>query len=123
MGLFDSLSEGLKGALGQVVADEAPALINAALAKTNMGDLSGIVGQLQASGLGPQVASWLNGSQPNIQITPAQVQAALTSDQLKQIAQHFGVDTDAAANLLAQHLPAAVAAAPANDDDTPPEPN
>ena len=35
MGLFDAV----KGALGQVEAAAVPALINAALAKTNLGDL------------------------------------------------------------------------------------
>jgi hypothetical protein len=47
MGLFDSLSGGLKGALGQVEAAAMPALISAALAKTNLGDLQGLVTQLQ----------------------------------------------------------------------------
>ncbi|MGO9768130.1 MAG: YidB family protein, partial [Roseiarcus sp.] len=78
----------------------------AALAKTNLGDLSGLVTQLQQSGLGPQVQSWLAGG--NVSITPQQIEAALGSDQVKQLAQHFGVDPQAALNLLAQHLPAVV---------------
>ena len=107
MGLLDQVSGSLKGALGSVVAAEAPALISAALAKTNIGDLQGLVGQLEQGGLGDQVKSWLgNGS--NMKVTPDQIQAALGSDQLKQLAQHFGIDTDAAAKLLADHLPAAV---------------
>ena len=60
----------------------------------------------QQSGLGPQVQSWLAGG--NVSITPQQVEAALGSDQVKQLAQHFGVDPDAALKLLAQHLPAVV---------------
>jgi len=39
MGLFDTV----KGALGQVEAAAVPALINAALAKTNLGDLNGLI--------------------------------------------------------------------------------
>jgi hypothetical protein len=50
MGLFDSLSGGLKGALGKVEAAAMPALISAALAKTNLGDLQGLVAQLQQGG-------------------------------------------------------------------------
>jgi uncharacterized protein YidB (DUF937 family) len=72
-----------------------------------MGDLQGLADQLQQGGLGDQVKSWLsNGA--NMKITPEQLQAALGSDQVKQIAQHFGVSPDAALNLLSEHLPTAV---------------
>ncbi len=107
MGLLDQLGGSLKGVLGSVAAAEAPALISAALAKTNMGNLQGLVTQLQQGGLGDQVKSWL-GSGANMQVTPEQIQSALGNEQLKQLAQHFGVDTDAVAKLLAEHLPAAV---------------
>ena len=50
MGLLDQVSGPLKGALGAVAAPEAPALIKAALTKTNMGNLQGIVNQLQQGG-------------------------------------------------------------------------
>jgi uncharacterized protein YidB (DUF937 family) len=106
MGLLDSLlGGGLKGAFGQ--AEAAPALISAALAKTNLGNLQGLVDQLQQGGLGMQVQSWL-GSGQNLPITPDQLCTALGSDQVKQVAQHFGVDPEAALKLLAEHLPAAV---------------
>jgi uncharacterized protein YidB (DUF937 family) len=108
MGLLDSLlGGGLKGALGQAEAAAMPALISAALAKTNLGDLQGLVTQLQQGGLGTQVQSWL-GSGQNLPITPDQLRTALGSDQVKQLAQHFGVDPEAALKLLAQHLPTAV---------------
>ena len=82
-------------------------MLPAILAKTNLGDLQGVVAQLQQGGLGPQVQSWLaNG--PNLTVTPQQIQAALGSDQVKQLAQHFGVDPNVALNLLAQHLPTIV---------------
>ena len=108
MGLLDNLSGGLKSALGQIGAEELQAVLPAALAKTNLGNLQGVVAQLQQAGLGAQVQSWLS-SGANLSITPAQLQAALGSDQVKQLAQHFGVDPQAALNLLAQHLPAVVA--------------
>jgi uncharacterized protein YidB (DUF937 family) len=107
MGLFDSLGGALKGVLGQVEAAAVPALINGALAKTNFGNLQGLVNQLQQGGLGPQVQSWL-GSGANMSVTPDQLRAALGSDQVRQLAGHFGVPMDQVLNVLAQHLPQAV---------------
>ncbi len=103
MGLFDKLG----GVLGQVTAAAAPGLIAAALAKTNLGDLQGIVNQLQQGGLGDQVKSWLgNGS--NMPVSAEQLKAALSNEQVRQIAERFGVPVDQALKLLAEHLPAAV---------------
>lgn len=113
MGLFDSLTDGIKSALGQAAQNEMSTMLPAALANTPFGNLQGVVNQLQASGLGPQVQSWL-GSGANLNVTPEQLQAALGSDQVKQLAQHFGVDPDAALKMLAQHLPTAVDAASPN---------
>jgi hypothetical protein len=42
MGLFDSLGGKLGGLLGEAAAQAAPALISAALTKTNFGDLQGL---------------------------------------------------------------------------------
>lgn len=103
MGLLDNLG----GMVGQLAEGAAPGLISAALAKTNLGDMQGLVNQLQQGGLGDQVKSWVgNGS--NMPITADQLRAALGNDQIKQIAEHFGVPVDAALKLLAEHVPAAV---------------
>lgn len=113
MGLFDKIGGSLGGMIGQVTAAAAPALITAALAKTNLGDMQGIVNQLQQNGLGAQVQSWLgNGS--NLPVTPQQLQAALGDEHVRQIAEHFGVPMDQALKLLADHLPAAVDQASSN---------
>lgn len=104
MGLFDDLGGALKSVLG---SGEAGDLISAGLAKTNLGDLQGVVAQLQQSGLGAQVQSWL-GNGANMPITPEQIRDALGNDQVRQLAEHFGVPVDAALQLLSQHLPAAV---------------
>jgi len=101
VGLLDKLGSGM---LGQIEAAAVPALISAALSKTNLGSLQGLVAQLQQAGLDKQVQSWL-GSGANIGITPDQLRAALGNDQVRQIAQHFGIDPDAALKLLAEHLP------------------
>jgi uncharacterized protein YidB (DUF937 family) len=107
MGLFDQLSGSLKGVIASELANNAPAFINAALAKTNMGDLEGLVAQLQQSGLDEQVRSWL-GNGPNLQITPEQVESALGNEKLQQLAAQFGIPLDTVSKLLAEHLPKAV---------------
>ena len=63
MGIFDNIVGGtLKGILGQVEAAAVPALISAALAKTNLGNLQGILQQLQQGGLNSPSAAirWSN---------------------------------------------------------------
>ncbi|HEY6024761.1 MAG TPA: YidB family protein [Pseudolabrys sp.] len=107
MGLLDQIGGSLKGVLKSVAAGEQPALISALLAKTNLGDLQGLVNQLQQGGLGEQVKSWLSNG-PNMNVTPEQLRAALNSDQLRQIAQHFGVPVDDALKMLSEHLPGIV---------------
>jgi uncharacterized protein YidB (DUF937 family) len=104
MGLLDSL---LGGSLGQVEAAAMPALISTVLAKTNLGDLQGLATALQQGGLGNQVQSWL-GSGGNLSVSPDQLRAALGSDQVKELAQHFGVSPDAALKLLSEHLPGVI---------------
>ncbi|HZT25027.1 MAG TPA: YidB family protein [Pseudolabrys sp.] len=107
MGLLDNFGGKLGGLLGEAAETAAPAIISAALAKTNLGDLQGLVNQLQQNGLGDQVKSWL-GNGANMQITPEQLRAALSSEQVKQIAAHFGVPADKALEALSAALPQAV---------------
>lgn len=113
MGLLDQIGGSLKGVLASVAAGKQPALISALLAKTNLGDLQGLVTQLQQGGLGDQVKSWLSNG-PNMNVTPEQLRAALNSDHVKQIAQHFGVPVDDALKMLSEYLPGIVDAASPN---------
>jgi uncharacterized protein YidB (DUF937 family) len=107
MGILDTIGGALKGALGQTEATAMPALLSAALAKSNLGDLQGLVARLQQGGLGDQVKSWL-GNGANLPVGPEQLQAALGSEQLKQLAGHFGLPVDSLTKLLADHLPTIV---------------
>jgi len=107
MGLLDQLGGSLKNVVGSLAAAEGPAVLSALLAKTNLGSLQGLVDQLQQAGLGEQVKSWLSDGS-NMKVTPEQIRAALSSDQVKQIAQHFGVPADEALKMLADHLPGIV---------------
>lgn len=113
MGLLDQLGGSLKGVLGSLKQGEGPAVLSALLSKTNFGNLQGLVEQLQQGGLGDQVNSWLSNG-PNLNVTPEQIWAALDSDQIRQLAQHFGVPVDDALKMLASRLPGIVDAASPN---------
>ena len=106
MGLLDNLGLGslVSSVFGQAEGAAMPALIQAMLAKTNLGDLGGIVNQLQQGGLATQVQSWL-GNGANMSVSADQLRAALGSEQVKQIAQHLGLPIDQALAMLSQHLP------------------
>jgi uncharacterized protein YidB (DUF937 family) len=107
MGLLDSLGGALKGVLGQVEADAVPALISAVLAKTNLGDLQGLVNKLQQGGLSDQVQSWL-GNGANLPVTVDQLRTALGNEQVQQMARELGLPIDGALKLLAEYLPTTV---------------
>ena len=106
MGLFDSLNLGdaLKGALGQVEAAALPTVINAVLAKTQYGDLNGLVSALQRGGLDAQVQSWL-GNGANMPITEDQLKAVLGNAQVQDFARHLGLPVDQTLSMLAKYLP------------------
>jgi uncharacterized protein YidB (DUF937 family) len=106
MGLFQDLNLGgaLQGVLGQIEAQAAPTLINALLAKTQFGDLNGLVAHLQQGGLQTQVQSWL-GPGANMPVTADQLKAVLGNSQVQEMARHLGLPVDTALNMLAQHLP------------------
>jgi uncharacterized protein YidB (DUF937 family) len=115
MGVFDKLDAGLRDSLGGLArqamenlqADSLPGLFNEVLAKTDLGDVKGLLGKLQESGLGSQVSSWIgNGS--NMPITPDQIREALGNEKVQQIAQTLGLPTDKILNFLSENLPNAV---------------
>jgi uncharacterized protein YidB (DUF937 family) len=109
MGLLQDLNLGglLQGTLGQIEAQAAPTLVNALLAKTQFGDLNGLVAHLQQGGLQTQVQSWL-GPGANMPVTADQLKAVLGNSQVQEMARHLGLPVDAALNMLAQHLPQVV---------------
>jgi uncharacterized protein YidB (DUF937 family) len=74
---------------------------------TDFGGLDGVVAKLNEAGLGARVNSWL-GRGDNQPISPDEIRSALSSEYLGNIAQRLGVPVDQVANILAQHLPAAV---------------
>jgi uncharacterized protein YidB (DUF937 family) len=85
----------------------APGLISSTLAKMNLGDLQGLVEQLQKGGLDEQVSSWLS-SGANLPVTADQIRAALGNEKVNELAKRFGLPVDAALKLLAEQLPTVV---------------
>jgi uncharacterized protein YidB (DUF937 family) len=108
MGLLDNLGGMISGLVSAATQGNSASILNEGLSKTGLGDVDGLVQKLQQSGLGAQVQSWM-GSGNNLPISPEQIQAALGNEHVRQLAEHFGIPVDAALNLLAQHIPNAVA--------------
>ena len=98
MGLLDGLIGGAAGA-GLVT------VVNGLIEKH--GGLQGIVAQFQQQGLGPTIQSWV-GTGENLPISPDQVQQALGSDSIQQLAAKLGIPPDQLAAKLSEILPQAV---------------
>lgn len=71
------------------------------------GGLVGLVEKISAGGLGEQVASWVSTGQ-NLPITGDQIQAALGSSFVQEIASKMGINTTDVASGLANLLPQVV---------------
>ena len=69
--------------------------------------LAGLVQQLAASGLGPQEQSWV-GTGANQPVSGDQIEQALGSDKIQQLAQQVGLNPADLSGALAHLLPHAV---------------
>jgi uncharacterized protein YidB (DUF937 family) len=105
--LRDLLGSALSGMAQQAETQALPGILSQILARTNLGSLGGLLQQLQNSGLGPQVASWLGNGQ-NLPVTVDQLRQALGDQHLRQLAESFGIPVDQVLAQLSQHLPATV---------------
>lgn len=105
------LGDVLKGALGGNVnpnqQQQMPDVFGRMFENTPAGGIGGILKQLQDAGLDRQIASWLGNGQ-NLPVTPTQIRDALGNEQVRQIAQQFGIPIDDLLRLLSQFLPGAV---------------
>jgi uncharacterized protein YidB (DUF937 family) len=110
-GIFGDLIGGvLKGLAGQQQGQAGGGLggiLGQVLGNTDLGSLGGLLDQLQKSGLGPQVSSWL-GNGANLPISVDQLRQALGDDTVRQVATSLGIPVDQLLGQLSQHLPAAV---------------
>jgi uncharacterized protein YidB (DUF937 family) len=103
--LIGSVLKGMSGQQGE--AGGLPAILAQVLANTDFGSVGGLLQQLQKSGLGPQVASWL-GNGANLPVSVDQLREALGNEQVRQLATSLGIPVDQLLGQLSQHLPAAV---------------
>ena len=109
MGILDSLenSPAFKGALAQLEGAVLPVVLSEVLGNGSQGGLNAIVAKLQQAGFGDQVKSWIGNGQ-NLPITAEQLQQALGSDTVKQLAARFNIPVDQLGKVLAQVLPTAI---------------
>jgi uncharacterized protein YidB (DUF937 family) len=103
----DLLGNALNGIAQQVETQVLPNVLSQVLGKTDMGSVGGLLEQLQKSGLGPQVASWL-GDGKNLPITADQLRNALGDQNVRQLAASLGIPIDQVLAQLSQHLPTAI---------------
>lgn len=106
MGLLDQLAGQVMGSLGgQQDASAQGGAMGAVMALIERsGGVPALLQQLQQSGLGDQVASWI-GTGANHAISGEQLSAALGSGQLADVAQQSGVDPSQLSGGLAALLP------------------
>ena len=95
----------LKGILGGAIGAEALSLVKDYFDKH--GGVDGVVAELEKTGYGQQVKSWI-GTGSNLPISADEIKKALGSEKLKHIAASTGIPVDKAAEYLAQHLPTAI---------------
>lgn len=107
MGLFDSFRGLVGGVLGEAETAVLTRGLSTALAETNLGSLQGLLDKLRASGLGPQVESWLSGGS-NQPITAEQLEAVLGEQVVDKISTTLNMPPDQIFGFLAAHLPALI---------------
>ncbi len=108
MGLFDSMKDNVSGKIEGLAGQGLTShLFNMFGGGNQNSGLHSIVNMLQAKGLGDIVSSWI-GKGPNKSISGEQLEHALGSDKLQEIAQKAGVSKNEVRDQLAQHLPDAV---------------
>ncbi|HEV8002787.1 MAG TPA: YidB family protein [Planctomycetaceae bacterium] len=106
MGLFTTLAEMVVTGFGNPDSTQAK-LANAVVKKfqTNEGGgLTAILQQLEAKGLGQAVQSWV-GTGANQVVSGEQLEKALGSEQIQQLAAHVGVSPDVLRSHLSEILP------------------
>ncbi len=69
-----------------------------------MGGLGGLLSQLQQAGLGEQANSWVSKEQ-NMPVSPADLQRAISPEQINTWAQQAGTDPNSLLAVLSQALP------------------
>ena len=106
MGIFTTLAEMVVTGFGNPDSTQAK-LANAVVKKFQMNDgggLTAILQQLESKGLGQAVQSWI-GTGTNQVISGEQLEKALGSEQIQQLAAHVGVSPEVLRSHLSEILP------------------
>jgi uncharacterized protein YidB (DUF937 family) len=106
MGIFTTLAEMVVTGFGNPDSTQAK-LANAVVKKFQTNDgggLTAILQQLEAKGLGQAVQSWV-GTGANQVVSGEQLEKALGSEQIQQLAAHVGVSPDVLRSHLSEILP------------------
>jgi ribosomal protein P2 len=106
MALMDSLLNAAAQALGGKDENGQNSLTEMAMNLVQQqGGVGNLINQLQQGGLGDVLNSWVSNQQSNLPVSGSDLQNALGSDAISQVAQKFGLDTKQAGDMLAQILP------------------
>jgi uncharacterized protein YidB (DUF937 family) len=103
--LIGGVLRGMTGQQGD--ASALPNILAQVLRNTDLSSIGGLLDQLQKSGLGPQVTSWL-GNGANLPVSADQLRSALGDERVRQIAASLGIPVDVVLGQLSQHLPATI---------------
>lgn len=104
MGLFDTVVGALKGQSGEAGTGNLLDSIIGMINHPETGGLAGLVQKISEGGLGEQVASWVSTGK-NLPVSAEQIQSALSSSGLQDIAAKFGINTNEVAGQLSGLLP------------------
>lgn len=114
MSLFDQIKSQLAGVMAAETAGaqgaDSPshdphAMLDSVVSLiSEHGGLGGLLEKFKAGGLGDAMASWI-GTGDNHAVSGDQIQSAVGSDNIAQIASKLGVDQAKATALLSQYLP------------------
>lgn len=106
MALMDSLLNVAAQALGGKDENGQNSLTEMAMNLVQQqGGVGNLINQLQQGGLGDVLNSWVSNQQSNLPVSGNDLQNALGSDAISQVAQKFGLDSQQAGDMLAQILP------------------
>lgn len=115
MALLDTLLNAATQALNSDNSSNQNSLMELAMGLVQQqGGIGNLINQLQQGGLGNILDSWVSSSQENVPVSGSDLQNALGSDVINQVAQKFGMDGAQASDLLAKVLPNLVDSATPN---------
>jgi uncharacterized protein YidB (DUF937 family) len=106
MGLLDELTSKAQGLFGSSEG-KSPELLNGLMdmiSSTQSGGLSGLVQTFKDNGLGDIVSSWV-GTGENQPVNADQINNALGSETIQNLAAKAGVSSTEMSSMLAQQLP------------------